>query len=301
MKYIQVLFVLPLVLMIGCVPSAQKEWSMQDRYVENQFTNAEYLSDRTYRILLPSSYATSRRSYPVLYMMDGQNLFFHSLAYGGYAWRADQVIDSLVAVDQMEEIIVVGIDNAGVNRFSEYMPQKPMNTFPSSFQDSMGRMVSHPLYADSFLQFLVKELKPKIDQQYRTQADASSTFVAGSSMGGLISMYALCEYPDVFGGAICMSTHWPIALDNAQPQLPAAIIDYFEAHLPKDKRWYFDYGTKGLDQYYEPYQQRVDRILNHSDAVAPNSWMSRKFEGHDHNERYWNSRFAIPLKFIFGQ
>jgi hypothetical protein len=120
-------------------------------------------------------------------------------------------------------------------------------------------------------------------------------------MGGLISMYAQCEYPAVFGGALCLSTHWPIFLDDPVPAVPAELVRYFAENLPEGKKWYFDHGTKGIDQYYEPYQQQIDSVLLAHAYLPEKTFLSRKFEGHDHNERDWNRRVHIPLEFAFGK
>jgi enterochelin esterase-like enzyme len=153
------------------------------------------------------------------------------------------------------------------------------------------------IYSDKFLQFLVQELKPTIDSSFRTSSDMQNTFIGGSSMGGLISMYATCEYPEIFGGAMCLSTHWTIVMDDSESTYGNVIVDYFKENVPANKRWYFDHGTVGLDQYYAPFQEKVNAILsekyNNSDG-----WLSKVFEGHDHNERFWNERLAIPMTFL---
>ncbi len=287
----------------SCTENTEKE-TMTDhtRLISTSFKGSEYIGDRAYHVYLPPSYEeNTEKNYPVLYMMDGQNLFIDSLAYGGFSWRINQVADSLVEAGAMKEIIIVGIDNAGVNRFSEYMPQKPVMNLPEAYRDSVLSVLETPLYADDFLQFLVKELKPQIDADYRTLPDTDHTFIGGSSMGGLISMYAQCEYPGVFGGALCFSTHWPVSMDDSSPLIPLNIVEYFSENVPGGKTWYFDHGTRGLDQYYEPYQQQIDSILMEKQYIANDNWMSRKFEGHDHNERDWHRRLHIPLTFVFGK
>jgi predicted alpha/beta superfamily hydrolase len=102
---------------------------------------------------------------------------------------------------------------------------------------------------------MVEELKPYIDAHFRTLPDVSNTFIMGSSMGGLISLYALCEYPQVFFGAGCVSTHFPIGR--------GITLKYLQDHLPDPEthKFYFDYGTKTLDRTYETYQNKADKIL----------------------------------------
>ena len=141
---------------------------------------------------------------------------------------------------------------------------------------------------------MVTELKPFIDATYRTLAGPADTFVMGSSMGGLISAYAIAEYPDMFGGAACVSTHWPAA--------DGAVIDYLAGHLPDpaSHRLYFDYGTATLDALYEPYQQRMDAVMRRSGYVEGQNWVTLKFDGAEHNEQAWRQRAALPLQFLLG-
>lgn len=292
------------VLLTSCAEMESQDHQIKepDRFQKAVFQQSKFIDDKNYEVFLPPSYAQNEeKRYPVLYMMDLQNLFVDSLAYGGVAWNIDEVVDSLVKAGKMQEIIIVGVDHAGYDRFSEYAPQKPMEALPQEMRDSLLHFLQKPLYADQYLQFLVKELKPKIDEQYRTLTGVEHTFIGGSSMGGLISMYAQCEYPDVFGGALCLSTHWPIFLEDPVPVVPAEIVRYFSQNLPQGKKWYFDYGTKGIDQYYEPYQQQIDSVMLANGYVEGENFISRKFEGHDHNERDWNRRVYIPLEFVFGK
>jgi predicted alpha/beta superfamily hydrolase len=142
---------------------------------------------------------------------------------------------------------------------------------------------------------VVDELKPFVDRNYQTMTGRSDTFMMGSSMGALVSLYALCEYPEVFGGAGCLSTHWP-AVDGI-------LIGYLERTLPKPgtHKMYFDYGTKTLDVSYEGYQRQVDDVMKTIGYVKGKDWITRKFEGAEHSERSWRKRVHIPLTFFFGK
>lgn len=293
-----------LFILLTCLISCQRESGFKEnitsfRYQKVIFSDSKYIDNKQYQICLPKSYITNlSKKYPVLYIMDGQNLFFDSLAYIGHSWNIQNVLDSLVEKGITKEAIIVGIDNAEAKRFSEYMPQKPIEALSQGAQDSLIAFVKYPIVSDKFLAFLTKELKPLIDENYRTLPDVSNTFVGGSSMGGLISMYALCEYPAIFGGAMCLSTHWPIAMDDTSPQIPRELIRYFSNRVPKNKIWYFDYGTVGLDQYYEQYQVQIDSILVKNNYVENENFRSKKFIGHNHNEKYWHNRLHIPLIFM---
>ncbi len=288
--------ILILIAMISC-----RENHSKDRLIKSTFENSEFIETKDFRVYLPISYYKEHeKQYPVLYQMDCQNLFVDSLAYGGISWRYDRVADSLVLANQIDEFIMVGINHAGIKRFSEYMPQKVVEAIPEEHKDSLIKRIEFPVYSDNFLKFLVNELKVEIDSTYRTLPDKENTYIGGSSMGGLISMYALCEYPEVFKGAICMSTHWIVSLDNSTPEIAMEILKYFANNLPKNKKIYFDYGTEGLDRFYEPYQKIADSVLIETNYRIDKDFLSKKFQGNDHNEYYWNKRLDIPLKFMFG-
>ncbi len=133
-----------------------------------------------------------------------------------------------------------------------------------------------------------------IDARYRSLPDQPNTFVMGSSMGGLISLYAIEQYPEVYFGAGCLSTHW-IAGENL-------LVDYLGARLPApaDHRLYFDFGTITLDEAYEPFQIRMDGWLERAGYARGRNWTTLKFEGAAHTEAAWRARVDLPLRFLLG-
>jgi predicted alpha/beta superfamily hydrolase len=245
-------------------------------------------------IWLPPGYdSLAEFRYPVLYMHDGQNLFLPGHSFGGEPWSVDKAMVRLIDEGKISETIVVGIWNFGGNRWGEYLPQKAAESpegraFAARFPDRLPG----ELYADAYLKFLVDELKPTIDSTYHTKPDQPHTFVMGSSMGGLISLYAITEYPQVFGGAGCVSTHW-VAGENL-------MVDYFAKVLPKpgDNKIYFDFGTKTLDAAYQHYQTRMDEKMRAAGYTYGVDWLTCKFEGAEHSEQSWRERVHIPLEFL---
>jgi predicted alpha/beta superfamily hydrolase len=237
---------------------------------------------RTVDVWLPPGYARDKsRRYPVVYMQDGQNLFDPSVSYIGVDWGVDETMTRLIAQGAVEPAIIVGVWNSP-HRVAEYMAQKAV-------ADTAGR---DTLLADRYLEFLVTELRPLIDSAYRTLRKPEATFIMGSSRGGLVSAYAVCEYPEIFGGAGCVSTHW-VAWDGAA-------LPYLQTHLPDPAthKFYFDYGTATLDSLYEPYQLRVDAIMAAGGYTSGRNWMTRKFDGAEHSERSWRERVDVPLTFF---
>jgi enterochelin esterase-like enzyme len=154
--------------------------------------------------------------------------------------------------------------------------------------------------SDNYLKFIVKELKPYIDRHYSVKSDRDNTFIAGSSMGGLISIYALCEYPQVFGGAACLSTHWVGSFTLQNNPIPEAFIQYLKRKLPhpNQHKIYFDCGDQTLDALYPSIQQKVDMLMNDK-GYNQAYWITNYFPGDDHSEQSWQRRLHIPLTFLF--
>jgi enterochelin esterase-like enzyme len=264
-----------------------------------------YIPPRSVDIYLPAGYdpADTSARYPVLYMHDGQNLFDTTTAYGGQEWQVDETLERLVAADSIRPCIVVGVWNIGERRFAEYMPPGAFNRFPDSLQRTFMEMARNPALSDGYLRFLTQELKPYVDSLYPTLPERENTFIAGSSMGGLISLYAITRYPRIFGGAACLSTHWPVTLDGSLPMLGDTLVAYFGERLPDPEthRLYFDFGTETLDQYYEPYQRKMDEALRQAGYTEGADWLTLKFPGDEHNEAFWARRLHEPLRFLLGR
>lgn len=242
----------------------------------------------------PAAAAGSALRYPVIYMHDGQNLFDPASSFIGVDWGVIEAMTGLMQTGGHPGAIVVGIWNSP-QRWRDYMPAKPLHLpegrgLLAAFSEQAG---GEPL-SDSYLRFIVEELKPFIDAIYPTRPDRPSTFVMGSSMGALISLYALAEHPDLFGGAGCLSTHWPIG--------EQILLKYFAISLPKpsSNKLYFDYGTEDLDRDYETYQIQMDGFLQNIGYRSGRDWLTLKFQGAGHSERAWRARLQIPLAFLLG-
>lgn len=246
-------------------------------------------------VWLPPGYDQDTSAhYPVLYMHDGQNLFDSALSFIGVDWGVDEWMTRLINEGKIRPAIVVGIWNSP-ERVADYMPEKPVKTLNRSILSELFKRFTDLNKSDDYLKYLVFTLKPEIDRQFRTMPDAPNTIIMGSSMGGLISLYAMCEYPAVFGSAGCVSTHWPAA--------DGLVLGYLKTNLPNPghNRWYFDFGTETLDKDYEPFQVRADTIMQKAGYQPGKDWITLKFEGADHSERSWNKRLDKPLLFLLGR
>ena len=263
---------------------------------------SDHVAPRNVNVWLPPSYEKDPKArYPVLYMHDGQNLHDPKTSFLGIDWGVDEAMTELIRAGKVREAIVVGVWNTP-KRVQEYLPAKMiLSRKPGKEREAVFRELAKGgvkldekgLLSDRYLKFLVEELKPFIDKTYRTKTGRADTFVMGSSAGALISLYAVCEYPDVFGGAGCVSTHWPIG--------DGLMIEYARDRLPDPKthRLYFDFGTKTLDEGYEPYQKKMDAALLASGYTKGRNWVTRKFDGAEHSERAWRARVHVPLEFFF--
>ncbi|TCJ12620.1 alpha/beta hydrolase [Flaviaesturariibacter flavus] len=259
---------------------------------------SRYVDSRNIDVWLPQGYPSAGR-YAVLYMHDGQMLFDSTITWNHQEWMADEAAARLQATGQAMPFIIVGIPNNGKWRRNEFFPEKAAALLPHPAIDSLKSEMNGPFLADRYLSFLVKELKPYIDRKFKTNPDAAHTFLAGSSMGGLISLYGLCEYPGVFGGAACLSTHWPGSLKRSSSPIPAAFRGYLAKKLPKPgtRLLYMDHGDKTLDSFYLSLQPAVDSLVA-AKGYRPPFFTSHFFPGADHSERSWASRLEVPLLFL---
>lgn len=250
-------------------------------------------------VWLPPGYSPAKR-YSVLYMHDGQMLFDATTTWNKKAWKVDAVASRLMAQGSVKEFIVVGPWNNGRFRHAEYFPGKFLPHLPHELR---GKLIQQGLQgqsrSDDYLRFLVEELKPAIDARYATRTEREATFLMGSSMGGLISAYALCEYPEVFGGAACLSTHWIGSLQH-NDEIPSAAIAYLRDALPNPRtvRWWMDRGTTELDAQYARAQARIDALMAEKGFVTGPRYQSRVYEGAGHNEDDWAQRLHEPLEFL---
>lgn len=222
--------------------------------------------ERDILIYLPPSYASGERRYPVLYMQDGQNLFDSATAFQGHDWRVDETMERMAGDGY--ETIIVGIDHGGERRLVEYNP------FPGR---ASGKGVE-------YISFLCEQLKPFIDSQFRTLPEHDATGVIGSSMGGLISLYAFFSRPEVFGLCGAMS---PSLFVNHR-----AILNYVRQAPFNLGKIYIDNGTRepSARPLYETLCAKGYRLRTDLRYVAE--------RGAKHTESAWARRFPGAIRFL---
>ncbi|MCV2357621.1 hypothetical protein LNV08_01380 [Paucibacter sp. TC2R-5] len=261
--------------------------------------SSKWVDARHVDVWLPEGYSAGKR-YQVLYMHDGQMLFDASKSWNQQAWDVHLSVARLVAAGRIPDTLIVGIWNNGKYRHSEYFPQKFLPLMPQPQRERLLQAaLQNKPQSDAYLRFIVEELKPAIDARYATRPEAASSFLMGSSMGGQISVYAMNEYPQVFGGAAGLSTHW-IGQHKPNAAIPLAGYNYLRAHLaaPETHRLYQDHGTTELDALYAPYQVMVNDLARERGYVDGVNFETRVFDGSGHNEKAWAERLEIPLEFL---
>lgn len=222
-------------------------------------------------VYLPESYSNDNTSYPVVYMFDGQNLFDNETSFVG-EWKIDEFLDSKNA-----NIIVVGIEHGNEKRIEELTP------FPSE-KHGGGK-------ADSMLSFLVENLKPHIDSTYRTLPDLRHTSIAGSSLGGLTSFYALLKYPDVFGNAGVFSPSFWI-----NPEIYDLVKS---SDISKKAKFYFAAGTKEGETMIPNLEKMISTLSEK--GIELYKLETDIVEGAEHNEAFWSAEFPKFMDWLMAQ
>jgi len=227
-------------------------------------------------VYLPKSYQESKKKYTVIYMHDAQNLFDSETSYAG-EWKVDEYLDSI----SNNKTIVIGIEHGGEKRMDELTPY-------SNEKYGGGN-------GDAYLEFLVKTLKPYVDKNYRTLSDKENTIISGSSLGGLISFYALVKYPDTFGKAGVFSPAFWIN-DKEMFQLVE------ESQLDPDKKFFFLVGSEEGSTKEDASQMVSDQHamaqLLIKKGVKKENVMDKVIPGGKHNENLWSTHFPEVYQWL---
>jgi predicted alpha/beta superfamily hydrolase len=228
---------------------------------------------RRIAVLLPHNYHETDKAYPVLYLHDGQNLFDEYAPYGN--WGVDKTLERL-ASQGLGDVIIVAIDHGGMLRIQEYLPY----TTPR-YTEAEGNL---------YLKFMLDDLKPMIDQKYRVKPDRKSTGIGGSSLGGLISLYAGFKYPEVFGNLMIFSPSLWISEEIYQ------LANNFEPYHATDIYLYAG-GMESANHYAQV--ARLDSILQDKRRFEHFNVIFSHNPTGQHKEIHWGEQFPLALKWLY--
>ena len=243
--------------------------------LNNNFYIPQLNRTRRVWIYLPPDYATTTKKYPVMYMHDGQNLFDPATSFSG-EWEVDESMNEICAQGD-HGCIVVGIDNGGVNRLNEYSPW--VNNLYGGGQ------------GDEYISFIVNTLKPHIDGNFRTLSDRQHTGIMGSSMGGLVSMYAIMEYQHIFSKAGVFSPAFWFAADNPAKQV-------LGVGKRNDVKIYFLAGGQEPTYVTQDIQKIVDAMI--TVGFKDNEFLVTVPADGQHSEWFWRREFPDAYKWLFA-
>jgi predicted alpha/beta superfamily hydrolase len=254
--------------------SYPNEYLPKIHIVEQDLHIPEAIRTRRIAALLPYNYYETDRHYPVLYLQDGQNLFDDYAPYGN--WAVDKRLAQLQAEGQ-GDIIIVAIDHAMDKRIVEFTPTNTTTRF------GMGE-------GRKYARFLAEKLKPYIDQRFRTKTDYHHTGIGGSSMGGLISIYAGMMYPKVFGRLMVFSPSLWVT-----PNIRFQLLNFQEPYTGK----VYLYGGKKESVNMVPNLKRLQAAIDEkADKEKPSFFLSIDPEG-EHNESRWGLEFPNAIRWLF--
>ena len=253
--------------------------------------SAHLVHARHVSVWLPPGYeegAETETRYRVIYMADGQNLFDPRIANTGTDWGIDEAMRVGELTGAFEPAIVVASWSTEA-RGEEYSPWH-----------------GAPRYA----RFVTEELKPRVDEAFRTLTGPEHTFHMGSSMGGLLSFHMVSAHPDVFSACGCVSTHFPLSpaavtqylgLPAGEDETPYILADIQAGRtVPPNTRYLFDYGTQGLDADYAPTHEAVAAWMRGQGLTEGEDFAVRTYEGADHNEAAWRARVIDQLRWLLA-
>lgn len=236
---------------------------------------------RTIYVYLPHDYYSSDKRYPVLYMFDGHNLFYDHIATYGKCWGLKDYCDK-----KKLELIIVGADcnHTGNNRLHEYCPYPCPDSWLGDLNDQ-GKITAN---------WFAHTLKPAIDSRYRTLGDRHHTAIAGSSMGGLMSLYTVIRYNEVFSRAACLSSSFSLCSKQLKEEIRHAVIH-------ADTRIYMDHGSsEARNKQGLTYSINTMLELSHECTKKGAETYPRLVVNGTHSEASWEKQVPIFLEYLFA-
>jgi predicted alpha/beta superfamily hydrolase len=254
----------------------------------HEFSSRIYRNTRMLRVWLPPDYdapENTTRHYPVFYLNDGQNLFDSATAFAGVEWQVDETADRLIREGRVSPLIIVGIDNTGVDRIKEFLPYR---SFSPPILRPQGKR-----YPD----FLVNEVMPFVYERYRIARGPENTALGGSSLGALISLYAVMDRPGTFSRLLLESPS--LFVSNRR------ILKYSHYFRQWPEKIVIGIGTREAGREDKDRQvvedvRELQRIMHHA-GLQDDQLRVRIDVGAAHNEAEWGKRFPEALSFLFAK
>jgi alpha-glucosidase len=260
-------FFFTLLFIIGLILFVQQQLFAQQRYTTFEIEAPSLKTTKKIWVYLPLNYEKSSKKYPVVYMHDAQNLFDAKTSYAG-EWRIEETLDSIKA-----NVIVIGIEHGNAKRLEELTPYK---------HDKHGGGK-----ADPYLHFIINTLKPYVDKTYRTKTRAKETTIFGSSLGGLISYYALLKHPDIFGKAGIFSPSLWYTKD---------IYTLTEKMKKINGKLYFMCGDSESNEMVDDFTKMTTLV---EQRICIKSNLKKVIvKGGEHNEKLWREHFGEAMKWL---
>ncbi|GAB5521563.1 MAG: alpha/beta hydrolase-fold protein [Rhodothermales bacterium] len=260
----------------------------------NRYEQVDFgaLYARNVDVWLPVDYDAAGAPYPLIIAQDGQNLFIPAESFAGVDWGIDEMMTRLASGGEIRSAVVVGIWNSPA-RLQEYMPERPL--YPQRYgklKQSFAKRFGGVPCSDAYLTQLIETVLPFVEAHYNVARDAKHRMLMGSSMGGLISLYGLSQYPELFGGAACLSTSLTILGEALHDYIDDAPL-YAERH-----RLYFDYGIEGETPAYEQAMRRLERQVKQRGYRVGRDLEVYEVPGAPHAESAWRARLDHPFRFL---
>ncbi len=253
------------------------------------FASKIFANTRDMRVLLPPGYhdmVNRHRKYPVMYFQDGQNLFDEETSAFGHEWEIDETLQRLCAENEIEPMIIIGIDNAGEQRAEEYLP----------YPDPHGPKVAQ-LRATDYGNFLLQEVMPYVETHYRVKAGPENTGIGGSSYGAVVSLFTILHHPGVFGRALLESM--PLQMQDGQ------LIRDAQNFRQWPQKIAIGIGTKETDDpafsaEHVEWTRKLARVLR-DQSLGDDRLKLVVTPGAEHNEKAWAARFPEAILFLWGK
>src|SRR5581483_2667223 len=253
----------------------------------HQFESKTFRNTRFLRVWLPPGYhddGNKDRYYPVLYLNDGQNLFEPGTSFTGVDWQVDETADRLIREGQIPPMIIVGIDNAGVNRAREYLPYRSLN--PRIFRPQGKR----------YPEFLLNDVMPFVYERYRIARGPENTGLGGSSLGAIAPLFTAIDRPGIVGKLLLESPSLFVSHRR--------LLKYSRAFRSWPQKIFLAIGTREVgrpdkDREAVDDVRELERILSRS-GLGEDRLLVRIDDGAAHSEGDWARRFPEALRFLFS-